>query len=266
MLFCFFSLGIVFMCLVYANAGEGPCGHIDVDWLKQHAPIPSAEIVSRHEVGEGGLCEVILKTRGDYVPLYAGRDFFIAGAMHKDHVQVTGRKIDNLKKGVFVKYRNRVDDAAVIEYTPPHLRNGTIYMFTDPLCPYCKKAGPQVKKIAERYGMNIKLLFFNVHGADGEKKMIEAICRNFSLDQYLDEVWIKEETGEKYRCEKGKEKYDLSMKESQQLGIRGVPQFYLDDGTSINGANVKALEWLVKALPDPDNVSIEEQAKKTSGR
>ncbi len=236
------------------SADDALCDHIDLHWLRRHAPVPpSSEIVSRRDVG--GICEVVVKTNGDYLSLYAGIDFFIAGTMYQHQIQLTKNRIYELKKAGFINHKEALEDAVVFEYSPVQPGDRIIYMFTDPLCPYCTRAYSEIRPIADKYNARVKLLFYNVHGLDGRKKSIEAVCRNLTFDEYLDESWKIEENTDTFQCEKGVRLYERSIKEARRLGITDVPQFYLDDGTSVRGADMTALdEALEEASKHEDTI------------
>ena len=223
---------------------ENICDHIDVHWLRLHAAVPSCEIISKRQTGD--LCEVILDVNGNYVPLYTGKDFFIAGQMYQNNMDLTNQTITGIRKEKFVKNKESLDKAVVIEYTPPEKKELAVYMFTDPLCPYCNTAGEKIQGIADKYGATVKMLFFNVHGDDGKEKSVEAICRNFTLEQYIASEWKKQATNKKYDCKQGEDIYERSMTTAKNMGITGVPQFFLQDGTNINGADMAALENALK--------------------
>ena len=83
----------------------------------------------------------------------------------------------------------------------------------------------------------------------GEKKCVEAVCRNFTLDDYHKESWRKRNTDD-YQCEKGDLLIENAKKLIHQIGISGVPTFILEDGRSVSGANLTALTKLLTASQD----------------
>ena len=238
---------VVSATTIYAEFNsEAPCKNIDLNWLNQHATIDKAQIVSRQALD--GLCEVILKIKADYIPVYAGETFIITGEMFKGKQAVTGPKIKALKKADIRKNIQELDRAAAFEYKPAVSKSRTIYMITDPLCSYCNYAAEHIKNIADKYGATVKAVLYTIHGdqATGEgkgyDKSMEAICRKFDLDQYSASDWKKSPVSEKYRCQKGKDLLAASASLIEKLNLRGVPVFILDSGAKITGADMSALE------------------------
>lgn len=222
----------------------GLCSNIDLNWLRAHAPIPRSEIVSRRVVED--LCEVMLKIGSDLVPIYAGKNFLLAGELYSHRRQITQDVIGNIKKAEFKKSINKIEKIVAFEYQPPNANGTAIYMISDPLCGYCEKAAAQIGFIANKYGVTVKTILFNVHGEQGKEKCLEAICRNFDLDQYVAPGWKKAPGAKDQQCKKGFDLYNDSIRQIRKLGIRGVPAFFLDDGTRINGADMAALEKELK--------------------
>ena len=240
---------LLFVSATYIHAKfnfKEPCKNIDLAWLKQHVTISKANIVSMQALD--GLCEVILKIGTDYIPVYSGNTFIIAGEMFKNKQAVTGPKIKALKKADIRKNIQELDRIAAFEYKPGVLKNRTIYMITDPLCSYCNYAAKHIKSIADKYGATVKAILYTIHGdqAKGEgkgyDKSMEAICRKFDLDQYAASDWKNAPVSEKYRCQKGKDLLAASASLIEKLNLKGVPAFILDNGARINGADMPALE------------------------
>lgn len=233
--------------LIYAkfNSNE-PCKNIDLAWLNQHTTISKSQIVFRQPLD--GLCEVIIKIGTDYIPVYAGKTFIIAGEMFKRKQAVTGPKIKTLKNNHIRKNIQELNSVTAFEYKPGVPKNRTIYMITDPLCTYCNYAAKHIKNIADKYGATVKAILYTIHGdqAKGEgkgyDKSMEAICRKFDLDQYAASEWKKTPASNKYRCQKGKDLLAASAGLMVKLNLKGVPVFILDNGVRINGADIPALE------------------------
>jgi len=232
---------IVFM-LVFIPSGTysaDVCKGITIETLRRHVPIPPAEIISMRPVH--GLCEIILDINGEYTPVYATRDFVIAGELFEDKTQVTQEKISELKARQFAKLKGQVENVVAISYRPSKNPQHTIYMFTDPVCPFCGRAESQIKGIADKFNAEIKIIFFPVHIPVGRDKAIEAVCRKLTLEQYLKKDWEKENKTDKYQCEKGKKLLQESYTLARKLGIRGVPTFFVE-GKRIIGANMPRLK------------------------
>ena len=229
----------------FAREGD-PCGNIDLDWLRKHSPIPAGRIVSKQNTDS--LCEIVLKIGTEYVPLFAGGDFIIAGEMLKHRTQVTRERIDALKTGHYAKLIPRLDAIAAIVYRPAENKGRTIYMITDPLCGYCNMAAEKIVPLAETYGAAVKAVLYSVHGIEGDQKSIEAVCRDFTLDQYTEKEWKRRPFDERYRCERGEERVKAAKEVIGKTGIAGVPVFIFDDGRFVDGANMTAVEKILQGM------------------
>lgn len=228
-----------------AHALDRPqCSDIDMTWLRTHSPIPSGKIVSKQETGD--LCEIILGFGNEFVPVYAGKDFIIAGEMLKDRQQITRTRIDTLKANRFRKLIPKLDAVAAITYSPKKKTDQKIFMITDPLCPYCNMAAKRIIPLADTYGATIKTVLYSVHGAKGDAKSVEATCRQFTLDQYAEKEWKSQSAADEHQCEAGAALVDKTRDTVLKLGIGGVPVFIFEDGRFVNGANMAEVEKILK--------------------
>lgn len=233
---------LLFIFAVSPAHAENPCDTITTDSITRHVPVSGA-IISKRNVN--GICEVILKIRQEYVPVYVTPDFVIAGEMFQDKKQITKNIIDRLKEKGFILYRKRLNQCVSMKYRPQGDIKQVIYMITDPECPYCDRAAKKIKKIADNYQAEVKIILHNVHGKAGRGKVIEAICRNLDFDQYTNKNWIKENKTNEYQCSAGIKLLKQTNQIIKKIGITGVPVFYLESGKKIVGANMPAL---IKAL------------------
>ena len=235
---------------VTTTAGElktSVCDTVTIASMQTHVPIPPAVILSRHEVN--GICEVILDINGQYVPVYAGKDYVIAGEMFQDKKQITQSRLDDLKAKNFIRLKPDIEKCIALSYSPHAKIKHTIFMITDPVCPFCHQAESQLKEFAEKHGVEFKIILASVHPPVGRQKAIEAVCRNLSLDDYLKGTWKDDNKTDQYQCQKGIDLIDASEKVLTKLGIDGVPVFFLKNGQRINGADMPALESALTGLP-----------------
>ncbi len=237
------------LCLNGARA-EDICSKVTIETLKLQIPFifpKDARIVSKKNVK--GFCEVILNIRGRNFPFYVGKDFVILGQMFsqkKNLSAITLKKLAQEKEKeeqkLFKKLKPEVEKVVAIEYKPSVQTQRTIYMFTDPVCPWCHRAEAFIKKVAKEYNATFKIIFFPVHLPKGKEKAIEAVCRHLDLDGYLKEDWRKGKNTQKFQCKEGKELLEKSIKLAKKLAIRGVPTFFLDNGQRVVGANIERLK------------------------
>jgi len=229
-----------------------PCSEIDVPAISnilKGDSLSGASIVSKEPIKDLGLCEVILKTpSGQYLPCYVSRHSMILGHLYKDGQNISQDRTTRIRKSVFLSLKSELNGVVAFIYRP-RVKKNNVYMITDPLCPYCHKTESRIKELANQYNAQINVILYTVHGPYGEKKCIEAVCRNFSLDEYQKDNWRKTNTDD-YQCEKGDLLMENAKKLIHQIGISGVPTFILDDGQSVSGANLTALTKLLAASQD----------------
>jgi len=221
------------------------CKTVDIDFLSRHLNIPQhTSIASRVPVN--GLCQVILNINGRYFTAYASDDnFVILGKMYSNQAILDSTELSSLQRSNFAKVKPELDKCVAINYKPRGTVENVVYMVTDPLCPYCNTATGKIKKFADDYNVELKIAFFSVHGAAGDKKAVEAVCRNFTLSEYMQDDW-KKGNGEKYLCEKGKALIKKTRPLARDLHIQGVPTFFLQDGTQVVGANMARFEKVLR--------------------
>jgi len=235
----FLTVSITALVYNQISAAEDSCSHVTESFVKSHIAVSRVEIVSKTPVN--GFCQVILKLNNKLIPLYTGKDFVIAGDMYQNRKKITKEAINRIKSDNFKKNRKQLDDSVAIIYEPQKKTGPVIYMFTEPLCPYCHDAGEKIRKISDKYGATIKLVLYSVHGEKGVKKCVEAACRGFNLVEYNEIKWKTAKGSEKYQCRRGRDLVARAETISEKLGLEGVPAFFLDDGTFINGADMKKI-------------------------
>ena len=224
------------------------CENITVQTLKSQVPLPPATILSRRDLN--GVCEVILDIRGQMVPVYAGKNFVIAGEMYQARKQVTQNQLNRLKAKRFGSLKAEVEKCVAMTLKPKDKAvRRTVYMITDPVCPYCHRAEGRLEEFAQQYGAEFKMVFNSVHPPVGRQKAIEAVCRKLSATEYLKGTWKNENKTQQYQCAKGTELIKRSESLARKLGVRGVPVFFLENGESVVGANMPALARALSKEP-----------------
>ncbi len=216
-----------------------------MDTIQKHAFLPPKfKILSQTPVH--GLCEIIVESSGKYFPLYVSPDYVLVGDMFQDQKAVTKRKIDELEVATAEQKRKVLDDCVSITYTPQERNiHRSLYMIADPDCHYCQTAGSQIKTISERYGMAIKLIIAPLR--ENNPKARAAICNQMNIDEYLD-LSASETKREGEECDRAEELLAKTRATTEQLGVKGVPLFILDNGKRVEGANLKALEKEILGL------------------
>lgn len=225
------------------------CTTITFPALKTQVPLrfpPDARIVSKRMVN--GMCEVVINARGRDYPFYVGKKFVIAGHMFSNGKSISGDTLKRLaleeekkEQKLFTKIRKQLDKTVVMDYKPAGGYHRTIYMFTDPVCPFCHRAEKRIKGIAEACGVEVKIIFFPVHIPKGKEKAVEAVCSKIGLDEYVDRQWSHSAAKGTPQWAQAEALLDESIALGRKLGIRAVPAFILDNGKRVIGANMDKL-------------------------
>ncbi len=129
----------------------------------------------------------------------------------------------------------------------------TLVEFADYQCPHCKDAGPQVKKLLEKYGDQVRLVFrdFPINQSGISKKVAEAaVCADqqsmywpyhelaFSRQSYLKSVtpaMLADELGLDMKAfnaclktDKPQAAVAASQTEARELGVTSTPSFFVN--------------------------------------
>lgn len=218
--------------------------------LTTHVPIPPYTVVSKKPVKGHNLCEMILKikTRGmngyTYVPVYAAKDFVIAGEMFKNRHQISQEEINKLKSQEFSKtfkqYQPQLEKLTAAVYQPDKAGKRYLYFITDPLCSYCNTAKKQIRDLAEKYDFSVKTVFFPVHGKSSRSKISSFICGHKTYNDYLNNNF-----GNKTACEAGDKYLSRSVELGVKLGVNGTPTFITDNGDLVPGLDTRKVAKLM---------------------
>ena len=247
-----FLLFIVFSSFTFLYPESDKCGRITPEIISRHVPISGFDIISSRDIH--GLCEIIINVNDRIIPLYGNEDCLVAGDLFHERRNATKDKIYEINKKNFLANKNTLDELVAFEYKPAEVKQEKVlYMFTEPLCPYCHQAGIEVKKLADKYGITVKVLLVSMRGEDGKKKCVEAACRHyiykdkFNLEEYNQIEWKKEKPDEGFICEKGIALIKKTEELSKKMSIDGIPLFYINSGDYVSGADIEALELLINS-------------------
>ncbi|MHB1664239.1 MAG: thioredoxin domain-containing protein [bacterium] len=67
-------------------------------------------------------------------------------------------------------------------YTPVNFNGKVLYIFEDPLCPYCHKLNQHIIKYSRESGYRINLLFKIIHGRRAFNYAVDFVCGNRTLN------------------------------------------------------------------------------------
>jgi thiol:disulfide interchange protein DsbC len=124
---------------------------------------------------------------------------------------------------------SRLEELSVVVGTAPK----RIYMVTDPLCPYCKKAIEGLKPAVEKGEISLGLVFLPVH--EESAPLIEhVLCsKGDFLSVYLDSPNVVADA--RATCEAGKAKGEDMARFLRNLGVDETPIFVGKNGQAITG-------------------------------
>ena len=177
-----------------------------------------------------GLCEVRAKLQNKYNVLYVdvkGEYMFIGNVyeiatknnLTKETLEVLNRLSDSDMK--------RVEDLVIFTIGD---KGKTFYIVTDPDCPYCEKAYPLIKSMADSGKITVKFLLYPLSfHKEAKKKTIAIICDNKGLPG-LEAKYVSEN-----QCEDGTLKVEKTTQLMNDIGVRGTPTYIFDDGRIHSG-------------------------------
>ncbi|MCG8549536.1 MAG: hypothetical protein MI799_03940, partial [Desulfobacterales bacterium] len=154
-----FMLGFfLLLACVSPGCAESVCGHVNMSWLQTQVPVPKdARLVYKKE--QGALCEAVLSFDGGLAPLYAGKDFIVAGQLYKKGVSITRKtmaglsdladaerkkakeketKAVEMRQAFFKTHASDLADLVSLRFAPGGASDKFMYVISDPACSHCK--------------------------------------------------------------------------------------------------------------------------------
>jgi thiol:disulfide interchange protein DsbC len=197
---------------------------------KQHEKL---EVVEQTKVTDG-LCAAFVKKVGKFdagIFIYSENGEYAVFGKVVNTADASPWGMDILQKySRFDKQAmSRLEELSVVAGTAPK----RIYMVTDPLCPYCKKAIEELKPAVEKGEISLGLVFLPVH--EESAALIEhVLCsKGDLLSVYLESPNVA--TDARVSCDTGKAKGEAMTGFLRGLGIDGTPTFVGRDGQVITG-------------------------------
>ncbi len=204
--------------------------------LKEFNAPPSINVVNISPSKDlKGFCEVVFKTS----PLNA-QYFFISN----DGSYLIQGQVVNVKKKMLVapnldKYQklskdmlNRLQEHVSFIFNEKALKqdkNKYVYFITDPQCPFCHLAEPNLRKWAKKNDVAVKVVLYPVQTPSGSlhpgsvKKSAELLCDNnasYSMLEFMYDAKVPE-----HPCKSGLDKIHKNIEFLQKLGVDGTPTF-----------------------------------------
>lgn len=192
-----------------------------------------------------GLCQVhVVFNRRNQI-LYvdkAGRYLFLGQIVDTTTRQnLTKADLDRLNR--FTQEEVKDLDTLVAFSIGPESAPHSLYLVTDPLCPFCKQAETVVEKLAQEGALSTRFLFFPLPSHKGAKEScISIICDRKGPAEF------KKGYRSDNQCTEGKEQVEKTVRILQSHGIGGTPTYIFPDGSFHSG--VLNRESLLKRLED----------------
>jgi len=215
---------LLLTCASGLSADQGATEKKIISNLKSR--FPDLEITSIRESGLNGFYEIMLGAEIIYVS-QDGRYLFQGNLLDLDQQRNLTEDRRSLAR---VEILKGISAADMIIFSPAKPKH-SIYVFTDIDCPYCQRLHRDVPRLNEM-GIAVKYLAFPRAGvgSDTYRDMEAVWCakdRNKALTDAKQGVKIKSE-----KCDDPVGRQYLT---GQDIGIRGTPAIYLEDGRQIGG-------------------------------
>ena len=110
----------------------------------------------------------------------------------------------------------------------------TVYLITDPDCPFCKQLEKTLKKLTEAGKIRVKVLLFPLidFHPNAKDRAVSIICDNKrTLDALIGNYQSQN------RCPRGEELVERTIEKLSELGAQGTPILILDNGKVIKGGD-----------------------------
>lgn len=149
----------------------------------------------------------------------------------------------NTVKKEFPKLKKEIKESIMAKYTPKGKAiRGQLYVFVDPLCPFCRNAEKRFVKWANKYGYEIYLIPFIVHGERAKDLTQSFICNNKTFNDYIEGNYGKPN---RIGCKASENIIKYSVSVERNLQLRGTPTFVTGKGNEVEGINYPAVEKLM---------------------
>jgi len=230
---------------LFQRLTRDPCEGVSLISINRHKQFTAPVLLGKRPVN--GLCEVLIRTENQIVPVYLGKSFVIAGGMFQDRRYISGQGLQLLATQRFQALRRDIDQAVAFRYTPPGQVKQVLYLFASPTCPYCEDLLGRIKPLLDETGTELRVLF-RARGA-AQTLAIAALCRKVDLETYLSKQWMPPAGSEPLSCGDGESRLARSNDLSQRLGVTRVPTVFTAQGRMLEGPQWTTLKSLLEDAP-----------------
>ena len=238
---------------VSSGRAESVCDHVTLSWLQTQVPVPKdAKLVFKKE--QGDLCEAVLSIQGSLAPVYAGKDFIVAGQLYKNGVSITRITMSSLsgladaerkkakekkakavemRKTFFKTHAADLADLVSLSFAPGGSSDRFLYVISDPACSHCKALLDGLEEVAAETGLTLKLIIYPILGEKSKTMTTQVICKQLGYGAYKTLKRNDAVTG----CEKANQRINKTFDLLKKADIFFVPLVVAQDGSWVVEGN-----------------------------
>jgi len=238
---------------VSSGRAESVCDHVILSWLQSQVPVPKdAKLVFKKERGD--ICEAVLSLEGGLAPVYAGKDFIVAGSLYKNGVSITRMTMSSLsdvaaaerkkakkreaeavemRKAFFKTHAPDLADLVFLSFAPGGSSDKFIYVISDPACGHCKTLLDSLEEVAVETGLALKLVIYPVLGEKSKTMAAHVICKDLGYGAYKT---LKQDDVVQ-GCEKADQRINKIFDLLEKADISFVPLVVAQDGSWVVEGN-----------------------------
>lgn len=238
---------------VSSGHAESVCDHVTLAWLQTQLPVPKdAKLVFKKE--QGVLCEAVLSFEGGLAPVYAGKDFIVAGQLYKNGVSITRLTMSSLsdladaerkkakekeakavemRKSFFKTHTADLADLVSLSFAPGGSSDKFLYVISDPACSHCKALLDGLEEVAAETGLTLKLIIYPILGEKSKTMTAHVICKHLGYGAYKT---LKKNDATK-GCEKANQRINNTLDLFKKADIFFVPLVVAQDGSWVVEGN-----------------------------
>ncbi|WP_051958063.1 thioredoxin fold domain-containing protein [Desulfobacter vibrioformis] len=249
----FRCLAVLMLGFFVLSAGVSPgraesvCDHVTLAWLQTQVPVPKdAELVFKKD--QGVICEAVLSIEGGLAPVYAGKDFIVAGQLYKNGVSITRNTMSSLsdvadaarkkarekeakavemRKTFFKTHAADLADLVSLSFSPQGSSDKFIYVISDPACSHCEALLGGLEDVAAETGLTLKLVIYPVLGEQSKTMAAHVICNRLSYGAY--KTLKRDDAAE--GCDKADLRINKTFDLLKKADISFVPLVIAQDGS-----------------------------------
>jgi thiol:disulfide interchange protein DsbC len=250
----FIILGVSIMltlwgCSAFTASVSGECPKKEKLQEGIHKTFPKLqfEIIKISPSEVKGFCLIQVKIGAQIHLLYTDSqgEFVFAGNLHE---LKTGRNVTQET----IQLLNRLTPEELRQLEPLTaftLGQGkkTVYLVTDPQCPYCKQAESLLKKLVEKEDILVHFLFFPLDTHQGAREQcISILCDSKGIEGFDSGYQSNNQ------CPEGIKKVENTTAFLQKKGINSTPTFIFMDGIYLVGLPSEEVLRSKLGLPKPN--------------